>query len=178
MTSLRSAETGSPQPHRAAASRAAMPATPDRQTMRFCRSENRSMRMKSAQKQPQPASCSSEEPHPGSVPVTPERRLARATAKSASNAHLRTTTVRINATDSPRCSSRLRRASGKAAPIEKRKNGKTRSTHVIPGTDGSKRNDGGGTCAWNNHAGSSACHRICPDSTIPTIANPRSKSTA
>ena len=74
--------------------------------------------------------------------------------------------------------SRLRRASGKAAPIEKRKNGKTRSTHVIPGTDGSKRNDGGGTCAWNSHAGSSACHRICPDSTIPTIANPRSKSTA
>ena len=41
MTSLRSAETGSPQPHRAAASRAAMPATPARQTMRFCRSESR-----------------------------------------------------------------------------------------------------------------------------------------
>ena len=46
-------------------------------------SESRPKRMKSAQKQPQPASCSSEEPHPGSVPVTPERRLASAMAKSA-----------------------------------------------------------------------------------------------
>ena len=44
-------------------------------------------------------------------------------------------------------------ARGKAAPIVKRKNGNTRSTHVMPFTLGSKPKSGGGVCPWNIHAG-------------------------
>jgi len=45
-------------------------------------------------------------------------------------------------------------ASGIAAPIVNRKNGKTRSTHVMPGRAVFVSCVGGGSCAWYIQAGS------------------------
>ena len=53
--------------------------------------------------------------------------------------------------------------------MEKRKNGKMRSTHVMPNIDGLKTWSGGGTCAWYIHAGSSWKISIA-DSTIVMMA--------
>ena len=80
--------------------------------------------------------------------------LPSATAKKASSRPRLRIETTIRRGGSPRSSLRPSE-SGKAAPIEKRKKGKTRSTHVIPATDASKTNDGGGSCAWNSHAGRS-----------------------
>ena len=175
MMLLRSTVTGAPQTQRQAASSAASSTMPARQTRRFCPFERRSKRMNSRQKQPHPARRTSAAPHIG-MPVPSTARLARAMAKTTSSAQRRRIVPTTRPVDSRRASRRLRRASGKAAPIEKRKKGKTRSTQVIPGTVGSKRNSGGGTWAWNIHAGSSAFQRICPERTMPMMATPRSRS--
>ena len=169
-------DTFAPPSHFAPAISRSRPASPQACIVRFWRGDSLSSRRKSAPKQPQAASWTSAAAHSGSTPSTPGRRLASAMANRASSAHRCTMPSTTAATDSPFSSSFRRSASGNAAPIEKRKNGKTRSTHVMPGTLGSNRKSGGGTWAWNIHAGRSLCQSVCPDSTIPTIARPRSRS--
>ena len=69
----------------------------------------------------------------------------------------------------------FRIASGIAAPMVKRKIGKTRSTHVIPAILGSKTYLGGGTCAWYIHAGRFP-NEMLDESTIKRMAIPRKTS--
>ena len=176
MTSLLWSETAAPPSHFAPASSSTRPARPMSCISRFCPAESLSKRRKRAPKQPQAANCMSAAIGAGRDASMPGRRFASAMAKRASSTQRCTMPATTAAVDSPFSSSRRRIASGKAAPIEKRKNGKTRSTHVMPGTLGSNRKSGGGSWAWKSHAGRSLCQSICPDSTIPTMASPRSRS--
>jgi hypothetical protein len=65
---------------------------------------------------------------------------------------------------------------GIAAPILNKKNGNTRSTHVMPGIVGINLCNGGGTCAWYIQPGNTSPYAILPDSIIVRIAKPRRAS--
>ena len=64
---------------------------------------------------------------------------------------------------------------GNAAPMEKRKKGNTRSTHVMPGRSGRNIWSGGGTWAWYIQAGRMPKTSM-EDSTISIMASPLSAS--
>ena len=70
----------------------------------------------------------------------------------------------------------LRIANGKAAPIEKRKKGNTRSTQVRPAADGSNAYAGGGVWAWNIQAGKPELNPILAQKIIPMMAISRRMS--
>lgn len=65
-----------------------------------------------------------------------------------------------------------RNEKGNAMPIAKRKNGKTKSTQVMPGNWGLNTKSGGAIWAWNSQAGKSLFRDMVPESTIPKMANP------
>lgn len=65
------------------------------------------------------------------------------------------------------------REKGIDAPIEKMKNGNTRSTQVIPFMSGLNTKSGGGTWQWNIHAGSPDPQAMFALITIKKMAMPR-----
>src|ERR1022692_2947522 len=70
-------------------------------------------------------------------------------------------------------------ASGNAAPIANRKNGKTRSTHEMPGSVPIHSNFGGGSGAGYIHEGSAFwSNGNWPDKSMARMASPRSASSA
>ena len=65
---------------------------------------------------------------------------------------------------------------GMTAPIAKRKNGKTKSTHVKPAKLGLKSWVGGGSWAWYIHTGNAPSKGIMPEKVIIMTARPLSIS--
>ena len=65
-----------------------------------------------------------------------------------------------------------------AAPMEKMKKGKTRSTQVMPFTAGLKTKSGGGIWQWNIQAGRPDAQEIVAQNTIMKMLIPRNASIA
>ena len=124
-----------------------------------------------------PASPARQIPGDWALPSTPGRMaMTKSAKKPRRNPRLRMLPA-ICHSETP-AARRGRMASGKAAPIEKRKNGKTKSTQVMPGR-GLNWCQGGGTWAWYIQAGREVFPSgISLDNNMARMASPRRASKA